>query len=129
MRVTIPARPHHPEQVYRVHIDHKHYDPCLIIEGKYKELQVTDLVRCVIKRNDDAIGIGERYCSVRDTFDLHRGRREALALALREGGFTMAERKMFWDEFVKSLPRKSQVQSLLARIANLEEIIDYLRTR
>lgn len=103
MRVKLPSS----GLEFKVRFHHTHYDtPTLIILGE-RERRVTDKITCHIEAKETAIvSLHEHsWCSAHDEFNLHEGRRVALRRLLGKYGFNATDRKVFWDAFLKTVPK------------------------
>lgn len=137
------------DYTYFVLFQVQHHQPPVMIEAAYpykhgkrkgqpKQLLITATTICIIKRalteaeltskTALAVATGEAWCSAKDWFEVHEGRRESLHRALNalldRPEFQDVPKKPFWEAFVKTLPKtqpsvkqlKKQVRALTATI-------------
>lgn len=60
------------------------------------------LLKGETKKEAEKITSVKEFCSVQDNFNRNVGRKKALAKLLNEVGFSVEERKLFWDEYFKA---------------------------
>lgn len=142
------------DQTYYVLFQLQEHNPPLMLEAVYtyshgkkkgqpKKLAISHTTLCIIKGaptseeltslNAKLIVSSEVWCSTKDVFDLHEGRRTALTRALAELNdkpeYQHVPRKPFWNEFLKFLPKpeptvrglKRQVRLLQEQVAKIAD--------
>jgi len=140
------------DQTYFVMFEIQNHQPPITIDALYsyahgkrkgqpKKLLVTHTTLCIIKQTPTTekpdskiaknIASGEAWCSAKDWFDIHEGRREALRRALEElkekTEFYNFPVELVWKAFVKTLPKtppsakqlRREIRLLNAQIAEL----------
>lgn len=112
---------------YFVSMHHDHCDPPVTAwgDGLKGDRLVSDQVMCLIRNETGAcLARGDAFCSVKDVFVLHVGRRKSLERALVKLPFSKTDRTTFWEAFAKTLPKKPlSPRALRRRIVELEEAL------
>lgn len=121
MKLTIGGEP------YSISFKTTFFDPPAPVQrascdkkGEVKIGLVRAITRCSIAQSqtfliDKVIALGSASCSVADEFNLHGGRRLALSRALDQLTSVHAERKLFWEAFLKTLPKVKPSYATLVR--------------
>lgn len=91
-----------------------------VVGGQKKPHTAQAAVRCSISEGpkfnlDTVVGFRDAYCSTKDEFDLHAGRKLALLRVLKAMGFADTDRAKFWDAFKLSLPKPKPSYATLHR--------------
>jgi len=115
---------------------HERLDPPEQITGsRGQQREVSDRVRCSITEGETfdiekLIVAADAHCSTSDFFDLHVGRRVALTYALKKIEAPEEMRVVFWEAFVKTLPKpRPTVRKLKKRVHELEAELEQLRKK
>lgn len=123
------------DETFHMSFKYEHLDPPLVLPAHTGEHLVTDRVRCSITKKlddtDNLVVAADSMCSITDEFDLHLGRKFALRRALARINAPREKRKIFWEAFVRILPKpqpsaahlKKQARELAAEVARLNKII------